>query len=75
MVYIRASQTFWFCDPILEKKFPCERLIGSLHIYDVKTINIQLQISSGIFVSSKIIEMHTIYQRTVAVAYSNKRIS
>ena len=39
----QASQTFCSTTPFFEKRFLCDQLAGSLHVNDVKTINVQLQ--------------------------------
>ena len=35
LLQVRASQTFLFCDPILEKKFLRDPWMGSLHVNDI----------------------------------------
>ena len=43
ILYVRASQTLLFCDPILEKKFLRDPWMNSLHVNDIKAINVPLQ--------------------------------
>ena len=38
-----ASQTFFVLRPYFEKRFLCDHLTGSLHVNNVKTLNVQLQ--------------------------------
>ena len=60
----KASQTFLFCDPTSKMNFLC----GPIDLLQrVKTlvirVNVPFQISSGIFVYSKIMKMHTVHER------------
>ena len=71
--YFSASQTIYFCHPILEKKFRCNPLMDSLYVNNIKTIYVQLQISNANFVCAKILQMHTIHQSTVTAACSDKK--